>query len=77
MPTPPPSPQRRRVFQAAERLMLVITSEIGTGATGVVHGGILEVELPNQSVSSTLLRNLHSPTTKKNGRLMKTQFTVT
>lgn len=49
MPTPPP--QRRRVFQADERLMLVITSEISTGATGIVHGGTLEVELPGQCVS--------------------------
>ena len=46
LPTPPPSSQRRRVFQAAERLVLVITSEIGTGVTGVVHSGTLEVELP-------------------------------
>jgi len=35
MPTTPSSPQRQRVFQADECLMLVVTSEIGTGATGL------------------------------------------
>jgi hypothetical protein len=38
--------------------MLVITSEIGTGATGIVHGGTLEVELPDQSVSLEVVAKL-------------------
>jgi len=58
MPAPPPSPQRQRVFQAAERLILVITSEIGTGATGIVHGGTLEMELPDQSISLDVVAKL-------------------
>jgi len=58
LPTPPRSPQHRRVFQAAERLVLVITSEIGTGATGIVHGGTLEVELPGQSISLGVVAKL-------------------
>ena len=58
LPTPPPSSQRRRGFQAAERLVLVITLEIGTGATGVVHSGTLEVELPGQSVSLDVVAKL-------------------
>jgi len=58
MPIPPPSPQCRRVFQADERLVLVITSEIGTGATGIVHGGTLEVELPGQRLSLTVVAKL-------------------
>jgi hypothetical protein len=49
-PTPPPSPQRQRIFQAYERLMLVVTSEIATGATGTVHRGTVEVELPGESL---------------------------
>jgi len=38
--------------------MLVITSEIGTGATGIVHGGTLEVELSDQSVSLEVVAKL-------------------
>ena len=51
MPTTPSSPQRQRVFQADECLMLVVTSEIGTGATGIVHAGMPEVESPGQCIS--------------------------
>jgi hypothetical protein len=50
-PSAPSSPQRRQVLQATERLLLVVTSEIATGATGVVHGGTLEVELPGQCLT--------------------------
>jgi hypothetical protein len=57
LPMPPPSPQHRRVFQADE-LVLVITSEIGTGATGIVHGGTLEVELAGQCVSLDIVAKL-------------------
>ena len=38
--------------------MLVITSEIGTGAIGIVHGGTLEVELPGQCVSLAVVAKL-------------------
>ena len=31
------------------RLLLYINSELGQGATGVVHGGLLEVESGNKS----------------------------
>ena len=42
--TPPASPRRKPVFRPDERLMLVVTSEIADGATGIVHGGVLEIE---------------------------------
>ena len=59
MPTHPPSPQHQRVFLAdASELVLVITSEIGTGATGIVHGGTLEVELAGQCVSLDIVAKL-------------------
>jgi len=40
--------QLKRVLRLEERLMLVVTSEIGAGATGIVHGGTLEVEMSGQ-----------------------------
>jgi hypothetical protein len=40
--SPPTTPAT--VFPKDERLLLVLTSELGQGATGVVHGGILQVE---------------------------------
>ena len=57
MATPPPSPQLQRVPQADE-LVLVITSEIGTGAIGIVHGGTLEVKLSGQLVSLDIVAKL-------------------
>jgi hypothetical protein len=58
IPTPPSSTQRRQVLQATERLMLVVTSEIDTGATGVVHGGTLEVELPGRCLTLDIVIKL-------------------
>jgi hypothetical protein len=46
-----PSTQREEVLQPAECFMLVVTSEIATGAIGIVHGGTIEVELPGQCLT--------------------------
>lgn len=38
------TPRRKPILRPDERLMPVVTSEISDGATGVVHGGVLEIE---------------------------------
>jgi hypothetical protein len=42
--TPPASPLCRPIPQPDKCLMLVVTSEIADGATGIVHSGVLEIE---------------------------------
>jgi hypothetical protein len=42
--TPPASPRATRTYGLEECLIVVLTSEIGRGATGVVHRGILKPE---------------------------------
>ena len=52
------APRHRRGFVETDELVLVITSEIGSGATGIVHGGTLEVELAGQCVSLDVVAKL-------------------
>jgi len=40
--------------------MLVVTSEISTGATSIVHSGMLEMELPGQCISLYVVVKLFS-----------------
>jgi hypothetical protein len=42
VPTPPTTPTT--VFPKDVCLLLILTSELGEGATGMIHGGILQVE---------------------------------
>lgn len=39
-PTPPPTPKPRKSYAAGTYSTIVLTSEIGQGSTGKVHGGI-------------------------------------
>ena len=41
--SPPPSPKSKKRYSADEYITFLLTSEIGHGATGVVHGATLEL----------------------------------
>lgn len=49
-PTPPLSPQSIRCCRPEECLTIILTSEIGRGATGVVHRGTLVPEIWHDSI---------------------------
>ncbi|KAK2463017.1 hypothetical protein APHAL10511_004974, partial [Amanita phalloides] len=50
-PTSPYSPRAIRSYGAEECLTIVLTSEIGRGATGVVHRGSLKLDLQNVTMA--------------------------
>ncbi|KAF8623404.1 hypothetical protein AX15_006392 [Amanita polypyramis BW_CC] len=49
--SPPFSPRALRSYELEECLTIVLTSEIGRGATGVVHGGTLKSEVLGGAIS--------------------------
>jgi hypothetical protein len=50
IPAPPFSPRAIRTYTFEECLTIVLTSEIGEGATGIAHRGTLELNDSDESV---------------------------
>ncbi|KIM73492.1 hypothetical protein PILCRDRAFT_726217 [Piloderma croceum F 1598] len=48
-PAPPRSPQAKRIYTPNDYLPIILTSETGQGATGVVHHGTLELKRVDRS----------------------------
>ena len=55
-PTPPISPRSIRSYKPEECLTIFLTSEIGRGATGVVHRGTLTSEIPDGALLDIVVK---------------------
>jgi hypothetical protein len=49
--TPPPTPHLRRKYPPSDTVTIVADSQLGEGATGTVHGGILTVDTGTECVA--------------------------